>query len=222
MQAASNVGNFLQFFIASEKLKTTLRHSWTNSVDRQESTAEHSWMLALIAIAVFDELEVRIDQLKTLKMVILHDLAEAVTGDIPAFEISERQDNKQSSERAALEKLTLHLPTKLANEIVDLWQEFEEHQTIESRVAQAIDKLEVILQHNISDISTWDENDAKLNPYYKDEYFDFYQLLRGIKDQLNTETMEKLYRSEDLYAKVKPEHKVKYDNTFKHSSGNYK
>jgi len=83
MKKAIIISNLLQFYIAAEKLKTTIRHSHTSDSNRIESAAEHSWMLALIALSLFEHLETKIDQLRVLKMVLIHDLAEAVTGDIP-------------------------------------------------------------------------------------------------------------------------------------------
>lgn len=73
----------LSFLTLAEKLKTTLRHSWTNDPARQESTAEHSWMICLLAMVLFGKTKLQLDQLKVLKMLVIHDLAEAITGDIP-------------------------------------------------------------------------------------------------------------------------------------------
>ena len=66
----------LSFIKAAEKLKVELRHSYTSSIDRKESVAEHSWMLGLMAMLFFDFVDLKVDKLKVMKMVIIHDLAE--------------------------------------------------------------------------------------------------------------------------------------------------
>src|SRR6185437_1767014 len=99
------IKNLFTFFIEAEKLKTTMRHSWTSDSNRQESSAEHSWMLCLIAVSIFDHLEVKVDQLRVLKMLIIHDVAEVVIGDIPAFD-TEGRKNKKEREKMAVEQLT--------------------------------------------------------------------------------------------------------------------
>ena len=88
------IQSILVFLKKAEKLKTELRHSWTSNTQRQESVAEHCWSACLIAILLFKELQEPVDQLKVLKMIVVHDLAEAIAGDIPAFEVSQQQTNK--------------------------------------------------------------------------------------------------------------------------------
>ena len=127
------VQDILQFYQKAEKLKTTMRHSWLSDISRQESSAEHSWMLSLLAIILADQLDTSVDQLKTLKLVIVHDLAEALTGDIPSFEISSRQNGKHEAEKKALKSIVSTLPKKAAKEILTLWQEFEDCQTPEAK-----------------------------------------------------------------------------------------
>ena len=98
------IQNLFDFYMEAEKLKRTLRHSWTSDSNRQERTAEHSWMLCLIALTLFDQLKVKIDQLKVVKILIIHDLAEAIVGDIPAFDVKRRKDKKER-EHAAMKLL---------------------------------------------------------------------------------------------------------------------
>jgi putative hydrolase of HD superfamily len=99
------IENLIDFYKKAEKLKTTTRHSWLSNLLRQESVAEHSWMLCLLAILFSDELDKKVDLLKVMKMVTIHDLAESVTGDIPAWEVSIRQKNKYKYEKKAFKIL---------------------------------------------------------------------------------------------------------------------
>jgi putative hydrolases of HD superfamily len=205
----NNLNNLLRFVVNAEKLKTTIRHSYTSDITRKESSAEHSWMLALLAIEIFPYIKAQVDQLKVLKMVILHDLAEAVTGDIPTFEISDRQNSKEENEKAALIKLIAHLDHRSGEEIIALCKEFNSRETLEAKVAQALDKVEVLIQHNISDIKTWEQGDFDLNPYYRDSYFDFDPFFRELKDVVDIETMRKV-KAGDFLDKVKNEAKERF------------
>lgn len=186
------IAGLITFIIKAEKLKTITRHSWLSDSNRQESVAEHSWMLALIAMTIFDSIDIVLDKLKVMKMVIIHDLAEAVTGDIPTFEVSERQSDKYENERKALETITSDLPPATSDEFMQLWLEMEANETPEAKLAQCLDKIEVLIQHQIADISTWDEGDYKVGTYHKDHYYDFHPYLREFKDQVTAEFWKKM------------------------------
>ena len=149
------IKQYVDFHKKAEKLKTTTRHSWLTDPSRQESVAEHSWMLCLLALLLHDQLETKTDLLKVLKMVAIHDLPEAVTGDIPSHEVSARQNNKHKLEGKALRGFVADFPKREADEIFSLWKEFEEAKTPEAQFANSLDKIEALLQHNIADIGTW-------------------------------------------------------------------
>ena len=201
----TEIAELYAFIKRAEKLKTELRHSWLSDTSRQESVAEHSWMLALIAMTIFDSIDLKLDRLKVMKMVVMHDLAEAITGDIPTFEMSDRQDAKYENERLAILKITEGLPQKTADEFLALWQEMEDKQTPEAMLAQCLDKIEVLIQHIIADIDTWDDGDFGLGPYNKDELFDFHPYMREFKDYVNEEFWKKM-ETEGTMDRLHPEH----------------
>ena len=201
----NSIKSILAFYEKAEKLKTTMRHSWLAHSDRQESSAEHSWMLGMLAIVLFSEIETEIDRLKVLKMVIVHDLAEAVTGDIPSFEISVRQEGKYAAERKALELIVSDLPENTSTEILSLWEEMEACQTPEAKFAHSLDKIEVLMQHNLADISTWDEGDFRIGPYYKDHYFNFDTFMREFKNRVDRDTIKKVIETSSE-SKIDPKH----------------
>jgi putative hydrolase of HD superfamily len=169
-----------------------------------ESSAEHSWMLALIALSLFEYLDTNLDQLRVLKMVLIHDLAEAVTGDIPAFEKSERRTNKFEAEKNAFETLTKNLSPKLSKEIISLWEEFELNKTVEAQLAQAIDKMEGTLQHNITDINNWDQGDYDIHPYYGDNLFNFDRFMRALRNEIEIMSKNKITSAGTLHRLKKP------------------
>ena len=145
----------LDFLPVAERLKKELRHSWLSD-GRRESVAEHSWLMALMALLVHRRLKepVRLDRL--LAMIIVHDLAEAEVGDIPYFETGARKDAKAAAERAAMDRFAERLPSPEGAAIRELWLEFEEGRTPEARLARALDHLEVQVQHNLADFATWE------------------------------------------------------------------
>jgi putative hydrolase of HD superfamily len=182
-----------EFFKLAEKLKVELRHSYTSNIDRRESTAEHSWMLLLMAIVLMDKVKEKIDKLKVLKMLIIHDLAEVLVGDIPSHEVSLRQDKKQISEAKAMKTMTKNLEPRLGSEIVDLWEEFEAKSTREAKFAYAMDKFECLFQHNVADIKTWDEADYRYTFIDKQDIpFDYDDFMRLLKNNLDDWTYSKV------------------------------
>jgi putative hydrolase of HD superfamily len=123
-----------------------MRSSYHTSSGRPESTAEHTWRLCLWAIVFSDKLG-KIDLAKLLKICVVHDLGEALTGDIPA--VSQTVGTaKAIQERGDLEALTRPLPSTQRKEILSLWEEYENASSPEAVLAKGLDKLETILQHN--------------------------------------------------------------------------
>jgi putative hydrolase of HD superfamily len=134
----------LGFLMGAERLKDTLRTGHTRA-GRQESTAEHTWRLCLMAL-VLGEAMPGVDASRLLRICLVHDLAEAITGDLPAPAPRE-EGAKEARERAALAVLTAPLPEAPRAAILALWEEYEAGVTREGRLAKGLDKLETILQH---------------------------------------------------------------------------
>ena len=134
----------LQFLRDAERLKNVTRTSWTSS-GQQESVAEHSWRLTLMALVLETEFP-GIDMAKLLKMCVVHDLGEAISGDISAK--LQPPGGKAEQERLDLLQLLEPLPPHTRDEIVRLWDEYESGTSAEARLAKALDKLETIMQHN--------------------------------------------------------------------------
>jgi putative hydrolase of HD superfamily len=135
----------LTFVKKAENLKNTLRYAFTSN-GRQESAAEHSWRLCLLVmLCAYRFPHLRLEKL--LKLAVIHDLAEAVCGDIPAPEQGTRE-SKAALERASLADMVRPLPDSLKQEISALWEEYEAVATEEAQCVKAFDKLETLLQHN--------------------------------------------------------------------------
>lgn len=135
----------LRFLQAAEGLKNVLRSGHT-STGRPESTAEHSWRLALMAL-VFEDAFDGLDMKKVLSLCLVHDLAEAVVGDVPAV-LQQEGDGKEAAERRGLQQLIAGLDPAMAGRIAALWEEYAQAATPEARAVKAMDKCETIMQHN--------------------------------------------------------------------------
>lgn len=134
----------LNFLKSTEPLKNTLRSAHTSN-GRTESTADHTWRLCLMAL-VFEDQYQHLDILKLIKICIIHDLGEIIGGDIPAVDqISGMK--KSFQERRDMETLVSPLPAALKENILALWDEYEDADSEEAKLVKAFDKLETILQH---------------------------------------------------------------------------
>jgi putative hydrolases of HD superfamily len=140
----------LDFLRASERLKATHRTAYT-SKGQQESVAEHTWRLCLMAMVLAPEFP-GVDFARLVKICLVHDLGEAVGGDVPAPEQARRlaaglATGKGKDERRDLLTVLEPLPSALQAEIAELWDEYEAARTPEAKLAKALDKLETIMQH---------------------------------------------------------------------------
>ena len=141
---SDELDGILGFLRNAERLKCVTRSGWTTAGER-ESVAAHTWRLTLMA-AVLAERVPGIDVARLLRICLIHDLGEALRGDIPAPEQA-ATGGKAVHERADLLEVLAPLPTRLRDELVGLWDEYEAARTPEARLAKGLDKLETILQH---------------------------------------------------------------------------
>ncbi len=144
METPHRHDRILAFLQEAGALKDTLRSARTRE-GRTESVAEHSWSLCLLVLLLEPELD-GIDVLKLMRLCLVHDLGEAISGDVPATEQTS-DDGKTDRERADVATLTAALPDDLRAAIRDLWEEYEAGETPEARLAKGFDKLETMLQH---------------------------------------------------------------------------
>ena len=145
-------------------------------------------MMTLIAFFMKDEFP-EVDMEKVIKMCIIHDLGEAFTGDIPTFE---KTESNEATEEELLYSWVKSLPENYAKEMLNLYDEMAKRETAEAKVYKAIDSLEALIQHNISDLSTWIPKEYELNKTYADDKVAFSEYLKELREEIRKDTLEKL------------------------------
>ncbi|MEQ8238360.1 MAG: HD domain-containing protein [Cyclobacteriaceae bacterium] len=151
-----NLQKQLNFIHEIDKLKYIQRKTRLFNSDRPENDAEHSWHLAMMAMVMAEHANGKVDTLKVIKMLLIHDLVEIDAGDVFYFDKNNNHDNR-AEETEAAQRIFGLLPEEQAKELIAVWEEFEENETIESRFANAIDKLEPMMQNATNGGGTWKE-----------------------------------------------------------------
>lgn len=147
----------LNFIGESDKLKGVLRKTRTVCEDRPENSAEHSWHLCIMAIALAPYASEPVDLGRVLKMLVLHDLVEIDSGDCLVYDEVGRQA-KQALEVAAADRLFGLLPGSQGMEMKSLWEEFEGQATPEARFCAALDRAQPVLANLATGGLAWREH----------------------------------------------------------------
>ena len=182
-----NPKQYIQFLNTIEKLKCNTRHSWS-SEGRQESVAEHSWRLAVMAMLCVDEYP-ELDINKVIKMCLIHDFGEAITGDIPSFWKTEQHE---ADENIAVAHLLSLLPSVHADELTQLFAEMNDMQTPEAKLYKALDNLEGVLSHNEAPISTWIEREYTENLTYGEKNCEWSEWTRQLRQVMREDSIRKI------------------------------
>lgn len=177
----------LDIMKTAERLKDTTRHCYT-SQGRHESVAEHLWMTTLMAFFLRDEFP-DADMDKVIKMLIIHDLGECFTGDIPSFNKTAADERR---EETLLREWVASLPAPYAEEMQALYQEMDARETVEAKLHKVIDNLEAVIQHNRSPLSTWLPKEYELNLSYAEDKVQFSEYLKALRQTIREDTLKKI------------------------------
>ena len=176
----------------AERLKDTPRHCYTSG-GRRESVAEHSWRITLMAYFVKDEFP-EADMDKVIRMCIIHDLGECFTGDIPTFRKTQADED---TEERLLDQWVDTLPEPYRTELRALYHEMEERKTLEAKIYKAMDSLEAVIQHNESDIKTWEDHEYDLNRSYAWDKVEFSPYLTALRQAIREDTDAKIKETKE-------------------------
>ena len=149
----------IDFVLELERLKAVTRKIRLRESGRLENSAEHSWQLALFAFSLRDCAPGGVYFDRVIRMLLVHDLGEIEIeiGDTMAF-VEVGLEQRKRDERAAVTQLFGALPERDGDELLALWEEFEDAVTTEARFAHAIDRAMPVL-HNLANAGqSWREN----------------------------------------------------------------
>ena len=146
------------FVAEAGKLKGIIRQTHLAGLTRRENSAEHSWHLAIMVLALAEYAPPGADLSKILAMVVIHDLVEIDAGDLFLYADADEQERQDAAERAAADRIFALLPPDQRVSFGQLWDEFTERRTPEARFARAIDRLQPMLENLAADGGTWREH----------------------------------------------------------------
>lgn len=143
---SADLEKIFDFLHSTANLKNTLRYSACPLV-KKESVADHTWRLTLMTFLLADELKLKINKEKAMKISLVHDLGEAIYGDVDYRLIATHKVSKkvkEEKEKKGMQEILKTLPKKTANEIYSLWKEYQDQKTEEAKFVKAVDKLEAL------------------------------------------------------------------------------
>lgn len=182
-----NPGELLKILNVAEKLKCNTRHCYTSS-GRHESVAEHCWRTALMAMLLESEFP-QADMNKVIKMILIHDLGEAFTGDIPCFNKTSKDETNESN---VLDDWVKTFPEPEQKQWLELYAEMNALETQEAKIYKALDKMEAVIQHDESDLSTWIPLEYELQFKYGLENVQFSDYMKNLKSEIDKITKSKI------------------------------
>lgn len=145
----------LAFVTELGKLKSVLRQTVLGGIGRPENSAEHSWHLAMMAMALADHAPPGTDLARVISMVLMHDIVEIDAGDLFLYADQDAHERQEIAERAAADRIFAILPAGQGAAMRRLWDEFNERKTAEARFARALDRLQPMLENFAVGGGTW-------------------------------------------------------------------
>lgn len=156
--SADRLQRQITFLMEADRVKTILRRNRVVSdPSRRENDAEHMYHFALMAAVLAEYSDAPIDQLRVLKMILIHDLVEIDAGDSFIYDAQALVGKREREERAA-DRIFNLLPADQAREMRDLWEEFEHEESAEARFAAALDRLQPLLCNYYTEGGAWKEH----------------------------------------------------------------
>lgn len=160
--ASERLQKQMAFILEADKEKFIQRQTYLTDGERRENDAEHAWHLALMTLLLSEYANREIDVLRTLSMVLIHDIVEIDAGDTYAYDPVGRQTQRQRETEAA-DRLFGLLPEDQCRRLRDLWEEFEAGQTPEAAFARAMDNLQPTMLNAAAGGRSWLEHSARLS-----------------------------------------------------------
>jgi putative hydrolase of HD superfamily len=152
------------FIVELEKLKNIERRIKPAGLNRFENSAEHSWQISLLALTLIPYAQHKVDPLKVVTMLLLHDIVEIDTGDKFAYNADH---DDYENELLAAKRLFSILPSAIGQKFLDLWIEFEQANTAEAIFAKGIDRIMPVIQNLHNGCQSWLDHDISIEQVLK-------------------------------------------------------
>ena len=153
------------FFREIDKEKFIGRQTYLTDGVRKENDAEHAWHMAIMTVLLAGYADEKIDVLKTVTMLLIHDIVEIDAGDTYAYD-AENLKTQKAREDAAKERIFSLLPDEQKEELIALFDEFEAFETPESKFAHAMDNLQPLMLNNSNGGADWKEHEVTAQQVY--------------------------------------------------------
>ena len=145
-----------------DKEKFIGRQTWLTGATRKENDAEHAWHMAVMTVLLSEYANEEIDVLRTMTMLLIHDLVEIYAGDTYAYD-EEGKKTQKRRELAAADRLFQMLPEDQGKKFREIWEEFEAENTPESRFARTMDNLQPMMLNAATDGKSWADRGIRLS-----------------------------------------------------------
>ena len=156
----------LDFSLEIDKEKSIFRQTHLSNHGRNENDAEHSWHMAIMAYLLKEYANEKVDISRVMLMCLIHDIVEIDAGDTYAYDEEGIQTQKQREENAK-QRIFSILPDDQKDELISLFDEFEECETPEAKYAHAMDNLQPLILNNNNGGGDWKEHGVTAEQVYK-------------------------------------------------------
>lgn len=150
-----------EFLREIDKEKFIGRQTYLTDGKRKENDAEHAWHMAIMTILLGEYANEEIDVLKTVTMLLIHDIVEIDAGDTYAYDEEGKKTQREREEKAA-ERIFGLLPKDQGRKMRSLWEEFEACETKEAKFARTMDNLQPVMLNDATDGKAWEEHSVHL------------------------------------------------------------
>ena len=151
-----------EFCLEADKEKQIERRTLLSDGKRCENDAEHAWHAALMCVLLSEYANEKIDVLRTVSMLLIHDIVEIDAGDTYAYDENAKLSQNDRELKAA-DRIFNLLPEDQAKKLRALWDEFEAEETAESKFAHSMDNIQPAMLNNSTNGRVWEENKIKLS-----------------------------------------------------------
>lgn len=155
-----------EFIREIDKEKEITRHTFLADASRRENDAEHAWHMAIMTLLLREYANEEIDVLKTITMLLIHDIVEIDAGDTYAYDEKGKENQAEREEKAA-KRIFNMLPGDQAEKMIALWHEFDAQKTPEAKFARCMDNIQPMMLNDASNGLAWEENQVKISQILK-------------------------------------------------------